>query len=1029
MIFTFALTATSVTLRPEAPSGLLSRLIARRAPDLDHLPEAERPLAVAMADLRSLAEETGESLEIADHITLSHRLAARVDAETARAIGLPGLTDLTLSTDAEGLVGTPGFRLSAIWSRSGQRRTPARTGAFLQTDRGWQRLPLWMLEAVEIAEGHKGQGRDDADWEALARFRQAIDPAAGTVARNKVGQLVMTGFLSGLQVSLADRFAISPDAEGETFEVVPFSGRSLADAPEGEITETMGSLIDDDLSLFRNRLAQRGALNAYRLGSGRYLVVDRGAAPALKVMAEMQRAAPEVRRAFIRNPRARITLAVEAALDASGALDNLSDAGREEAVEKAAGPILIETVEYQAFSGRVTGVGVYEGNPLGTISSSGMTWLPEIFNATLAGALRSAPLDRLEALRDQILRAMTEGQQTVAFDTLQVPATPASQQEVEALISVKTPLSDDPADAAEDDDQTAPIILQTADNFETLAWRPERGPRVTTLSTQVLGSIRTAMKPHQKESLTWQVEAWKAGLPGVLNADEQGLGKTLQTIAFLVWLNEHMKTTPQGRGPILVVAPTSLLENWENEVSRHVEMPGLGHLIRLYGSATRARKAAGTSGFDTDQGLPTLDFTDLEKAIQTGAGHLTWVLTTYTTLTNYQHSLQKIRFAAVVFDEIQAVKNPGSLRAFAARSVNAEFRIGLTGTPIENETSDLWAIMDQLAPGALGTLRDFRSRYGEPDERLMAELHGRVFHPQGDLPPLSLRRLKDQVARDLPPKTRYLHPRLMPAVQSAAYEVARRKLAEGGMGAVLKMLHHIRSVSVHPGFDGLQEGDFISASARLQAVFDILRRIRARNERALVFIEHLKVQHRFAEAIRREFNLSKVDIINGETPIPKRQAIVDRFQRHLDKDGGFDLLILGPRAAGTGLTLTAATHVIHLSRWWNPAVEEQCNDRVHRLGQTRPVTVHVPLAIHPDYGAQSFDLVLQSLMNRKRRLAQQTLWPMGDDQGDVAALQAMLGQEAARPKGDVLTDSMATLFLRDGLPMGKPDAEGAWVIG
>ena len=790
----------------------------------------------------------------------------------------------------------------------------------------------------------------------------------------------------------------------------------------------MGSLAGDDLTVFRHRLLQRGALNAYRLASGRYLVVDRGAAPALRVMAEMQRAAPEVRRAFIRNPRARITQAVEAALEATGALDHLTDAAREEAVEQAAGPAFIETVEYQAFADRVIGIGVYQGNPLAAFAASGTTWLPEVFSEVLAAALRAAPTDRLEALRDALIAARDAGDMAVPFETHQIPATPASQQEVEALIASRlAPDSDEEADSDDPEINSGPIILQTADNFETLAWRPERGLRETTLSSAVPATILTTMMAHQNDSLSWQISAWKAGLPGVLNADEQGLGKTLQTIAFLVWLNEHMKTVPQSRGPVLVVAPTSLLENWENEVSRHVASPGLGHLIRLYGSATRSRKVAGTLGFDIETGLPTLDFGDMQRAIEGGAGHLTWVLTTYTTLTNYQHSLQKIRFAAVVFDEIQAIKNPGSLRAFAARSVNADFRIGLTGTPIENETADLWAIMDQLAPGALGTVRDFRARYSTPDEALMAELHGRVFHPQGDLPPLSLRRLKDQVARDLPAKTRYLHPRIMPPVQSAAYEVARRKLAEGGMGAALKMLHHIRSVSVHPGFDApLSEADFIGASARLTAVFDILRRIRAKGERALVFIEHLKVQHRFAEAVRREFGLSRTDIINGETPIQKRQAIVDRFQRHLTDDGGFDLLILGPRAAGTGLTLTAATHVIHLSRWWNPAVEEQCNDRVHRLGQTRPVTIHVPLAIHPDYRAQSFDLLLQSLMQRKRRLAEQALWPMGDDKGDVAALQAMLGQEAGALRGDVLTESMAALLNRDGLPPGHPDANGAW---
>ncbi|ETD82904.1 DEAD/DEAH box helicase [Rhodobacter capsulatus] len=339
------------------------------------------------------------------------------------------------------------------------------------------------------------------------------------------------------------------------------------------------------------------------------------------------------------------------------------------------------------------------------------------------------------------------------------------------------------------------------------------------------------------------------------------------------------------------------------------------------------------------------------------------VLTTYTTLTNYQHSLARIPFAAAVFDEIQAIKNPASLRAAAARAIKADFRIGLTGTPIENSTVDLWAIMDQLAPGALGTLREFRSRYGEPDEANVAELHGRVFTPQDGVPPLALRRMKDKVARDLPAKTRVLVPREMPALQAQVYDAARLQLASGTPGAALKLLHHIRTVSVHPALGSFgADAEFIAASARLAATFDILRQIRAKGERALVFIEHRQMQYRFIEIARAEFGLDRIDLINGETPIAQRQQIVNRFQAHLEQGGGFDLLVLGPKAAGTGLTLTAATHVIHLSRWWNPAVEEQCNDRVHRLGQTRPVQIHVPMAIvrrrmlwngWPDFGAES----------------------------------------------------------------------------
>jgi len=175
------------------------------------------------------------------------------------------------------------------------------------------------------------------------------------------------------------------------------------------------------------------------------------------------------------------------------------------------------------------------------------------------------------------------------------------------------------------------------------------------------------------------------------------------------------------------------------------------------------------------------------------------------------------------------------------------------------------------------------------------------------------------------------------------------------------------------------------------------------------------------------FELDRIDVINGDTPIPRRQEIVNRFQRHLKADGGFDMLILGPKAAGTGLTLTAATHVIHLSRWWNPAVEEQCNDRIHRIGQTRPVSIHIPIALHPELGAQSFDCLLQSLMQRKRRLAEQALWPMGDSAADVSGLTQAVASPT-RGQHAVITESMAEQFRRDGLKPSRPDAHGAYKL-
>jgi hypothetical protein len=193
----------------------------------------------------------------------------------------------------------------------------------------------------------------------------------------------------------------------------------------------------------------------------------------------------------------------------------------------------------------------------------------------------------------------------------------------------------------------------------------------------------------------------------------------------------------------------------------------------------------------------------------------------------------------------------------------------------------------------------------------------------------------------------------------------------------------------------------------------------------LVFIEHVKMQHRFIELVKREFGLARVDLINGSTPIPRRQEIVSQFQRHQDRDEGFDLLVLGTKAGGTGLTLTAATHVINLSRWWNPAVEVQCNDRVHRIGQTRPVTVHVPMTIHPGYQQNSFDCLLHSLMTRKRRLATSALWPMGDTEEDASRLQVMLADGGTAASGDPLGAAMKLMFQRDGAQIERKHPDGS----
>jgi hypothetical protein len=207
---------------------------------------------------------------------------------------------------------------------------------------------------------------------------------------------------------------------------------------------------------------------------------------------------------------------------------------------------------------------------------------------------------------------------------------------------------------------------------------------------------------------------------------------------------------------------------------------------------------------------------------------------------------------------------------------------------------------------------------------------------------------------------------------------------------MLQSIHALRGISLHPSghatadpYDAAWRSDWIASSARLGETFRLLREVDAAGEKALVFIEDLAIQKAFAVAVAAEMRLDREPaIINGGVEGAKRQAIVDRFQAGVP---GFDLLVLSPRAAGLGLNITAANHVIHLSRWWNPAIEDQCNDRVYRMGQRKPVTIHIPLAVHPGYGESSFDIKLDELLNRKRALSREMLAPP-ISVGDVNAL-------------------------------------------
>lgn len=996
-----------VTEKPVSKGWLNKFTGSAKVTDLALLPREDERMLEAFAELRELGESGGVKID-SDRIFLSHDVLSRVSDTASATLELPPSVELTLKMEMDGQLGSPSFFLRTKWQNGGQEVVVRRTGAVLETEHGRRRIPAPLLRAVLEAERVSAEPANlAAHWERLALFRNALEPNATDpdTLPDFAQQCSMNSFLEGLKLKACSSLAIGQAESEDDFSPIPFAARNLEEQTQ-ESQEADGLLSSQELARFQQVFRQRGATSAYRLAEGEFLVLLPGVLPLAGLMSRKQHAPAEERLAFMLNPEPFVREAyqqVRRDAHAFDAAEEVMGAADLEALDEAVVDArLVITIEYRD---RVVGMGQFEAPDLSAYGAAAAqtTWMPERI-AQIATILSEASYEELCGIQQEGLDALANpdpdtGESTVRIGDVSLPADAAI-----AAVGAEIEKRDKEREATEkrdaEDQNTASsenTILLTKTNFDALDWHPPTNARVSILGDCEAPNVRTNLMSHQLSSLDWSQRAWAFGLPGILNADEQGLGKTLQTLAFLSWLHKQMDAMPKEyRRPFLIVAPTSLLRNWEAEINLHLDVSRFATVTQLYGAQLSSIRESGI-GTDVQTGEAQLDLEWLETACNEGRGHNHVLLTTYRTATNYHHSLHRLRFSALVFDEIQSLKNPATISATACRSLQADFRIGLTGTPIENKVQDLWAIMDQLSPGSFSTLKDFSEQFGNGERESLDLLNQRLLEPFEARPAIGIRRMKEHVASDLPPKNRILLPSVMSEQQALCYDEARVKLASSTRGGALKALHHIRSVSAHPGLSSndMTADDLTSSSARLQQVVSALDWIAERGERALVFVEARKLQYRLAEYLAARYELDIVNVINGSTSISKRQKIVDKFQQHLEHDGGFDLLVLGPKAAGTGLTLTAANHVLHVSRWWNPAVEEQCNDRVHRIGQHRDVTIHLPLAIHPVDGPTSFDCLLQRLMLRKRTLATDVLAPMGESEGDVADIQNGLQAQAA----------------------------------
>lgn len=897
-------------------------------------------------------------------LSVSWLSVARLTPDELRFTGLPDPAPFALEVVANGAIHDPGFELRYGFVREGRRILGVqRQGAWL-CSAGVDFVlldPLYSIaEAIEQFSHH-----EDSSLESrMLRWGQIAEMLPSEV-------VVEDDNLRSLNIVVASSFELDPflDNNGEpNFD--PVVGRQETRETETGETEQVFARV---LPVARQRefakrfRGLRRVKHRYATGGSTFVVLTPEIERALGAVRRAQAGTADERRDFLSNVSGYLRGAF--ADDESVDLDRIfSDDGLSE---------------------RVKGVGVWVDKVVPWVVQGSEPWLPPEKMGFLVGEhLVSVTVEELPGLVDRLKEAASRGEATIQLeDGDAIPADGATIEAAEELIRRSQPASrpaevpDPPERDEPTQSETSNQVLLVIDNLETVRFRRERRKCIPGIAAAPV-DLRSELMPHQREGLDWLQRHWEAGSWGVLLADDMGLGKTLEALAFLSRLKKHAQAHRLSHRPMLVVAPTGLLRNWRDEHDKHLSEAGLGRVVEAHGVGLRKLKTRDSSatgrGRELAFGRPLLDDQTLKRA--------DWVLTTYETLRDYQHSFGRVRWRVGVFDEAQKIKNPGARVTDAVLAMNIDFAVMMTGTPVENRPSEIWSILDRAEPGMFGTLKEFNQRYdmgATYREQPLSDLHRMLSYPaDGIAPALMLRRLKEDHLPNLPEKKVHRREVDMPPLQASRYADVVLQGKQGDY--ILRVLHFLRRVSLHPASpDELDMEEYIRASARLSETFRILDDISERGEKALLFVEARTMQDFLIVALRRRYRLAEdVLVINGAVPGQVRKARVDTFQRRT----GFDVMILSPRAGGVGLTLTAANHVIHLSRWWNPAVEDQCTDRVFRIGQHRTVHVYLPLARHPQFGDYSFDLRLDHLMERKRKTNRRVLAPVAPTAADMREL-------------------------------------------
>jgi len=653
------------------------------------------------------------------------------------------------------------------------------------------------------------------------------------------------------------------------------------------------------------------------------------------------------------------------------------------------------------FGPRIEGIGIAPCIKIPYISQgeekNNREWMPDFIESSIRVGEKLIPLkeDWLKDFEKKILKAESENKNEI-FDSV-LPA-PVNLDEAKQIVKEFKKIqeaafpSNEILKQKKDISKKKKETLILKHNFDSTEYLEERKKNLlfefdanTKMKTTSMKNTTTLID-HQEFGVQWLLNLYLKSpdhCRGALIADDMGLGKTIQILMLLALAYEKGETKPS-----IIVAPVALLDNWIAE-SKKFFTESFPKMLCLYGD--NLKKAKQPKEFIEKALLEEKGITNLLRTNWVGDSKI--ILTTYETLRDYEFSLAREHFSIMICDEAQRIKTPNAMVTLAAKKMHVQFRVACTGTPVENSLVDLWCLFDFIQPGLLGALSIFSKRYRRPIEAKTEEQRASIEELREIINPQILRRMKSDISKDLPEKIfvknnpqkdlleihisdyqRKLYSDRIFKYGEISHEKDAKKRARLSFG----VFHDLRAICAEPyclpktrfACDSNGVKSHFKNSPKISWLCEILETIAKKNEKVILFTEIREIQESLRFFIKEKFRFLP-NVINGDSN--SRQSIVDRFQ----DEEGFSALILSPLAAGFGLNIVKANHVIHFTRTWNPAKEAQATDRAYRIGSKKDVYVYCPTIV--DHRFATFEVILDQLMKSKSALASDMLNGAGGD--------------------------------------------------